>query len=111
MSGREIYTYENLADLKDSRMFEKIRRFPQITVSADLRKSLKGTYAADRMEGLFSQNSEVCAADFGWLASKIDPDWGSSQSRFHGMILLSELIRTKMEQDEDCRAVCCCLSV
>ena len=53
MSGREIYTYENLADLKDSRMFEKIRRFPQITVSADLRKSLKGTYAADRMEGLF----------------------------------------------------------
>lgn len=101
MSGREIYTYENLADLKDSRMFEKIRRFPQITVSADLRKSLKGTYAADRMEGLFSQNSEVCAADFGWLASKIDPDWGSSQSRFHGMILLSELIRKKMEQEDE----------
>lgn len=97
--SRQIYTYTDLAKLSESNLFAEIRYYPQVTVSSDLRKGLKGRMSVDRVKGILSGDEKVRVTDFGTLSSLIEKEWNSNQSKFHQMVLLSEYIRNKMEME------------
>ena len=94
--SREIYTYTDLTKLGDSRIFREIRYYPQVTVSADLRKGLIGTQARDHVDGIFANDSRMHVTEFHTLAQAVYGDWATDQSKFSEMILLSEFVRKKL---------------
>ena len=49
--SREIYTYTDLTKLNNNPFIDEIKKCPIITVSADLRKCLKGNMEVDRVDG------------------------------------------------------------
>ena len=95
--SREIYTYTDLTKLKENKLYREIMYYPQITVSADLRKGLNGTVDIDHVEGLFSDDKKVRITEFHSFAQALNKDWGTDQSKFNEMILLSEYIRQRMD--------------
>lgn len=95
--NREIYTYTDLTKLKESKLFSEIKNYPQVTVSADLRKGLIGTMEIDHVDGMFSVDKNVKVTEFHNLAQAMNKDWGTDQSKFNEMIILSEFIRQRME--------------
>ena len=94
--SREIYTYTDLTKLGESRLFQEIRYYPQVTVSADLRKGLVGTQARDYVNGIFAHDSRMRVTEFHSLAQAVYGDWGTDQGKFGEMILLSEYVRQKL---------------
>ena len=48
MKNREVYTYIDLHNLGSAPFWNEIRNFPQITVTADLRKCIKGVEQYDK---------------------------------------------------------------
>ncbi|MGO5167875.1 hypothetical protein ACTQ4Q_07460 [Bacillota bacterium LCP21S3_D9] len=94
--SREIYTYTDLTKLGESKLFQEIRYFPQVTVSADLRKDLIGTQARDFVNGIFANDSRMLVTEFHNLAQAVYGDWGTDQGKFGEMILLSEYVRQKL---------------
>lgn len=94
--SREIYTYTDLTKLGDSRLFQEIRYYPQVTVSADLRKGLIGTQARDHVDGIFANDNRMHVTEFHTLAQAVYGDWATDQSKFNEMILLSEFVRKKL---------------
>ena len=91
--SREIYTYTTLTDLLTDKSFEQIVKYPQVVVSADLRKTLKGNKNYDKIEGMFLNNESVQVSDFRSLANEIDGIFTSDKNKFDLMIRLSEYIR------------------
>lgn len=98
--SRQIYTYTDLTKITSSKNFMELVKYPQITVSADLRKSLTGTMAFDRVQGLLSEVNGVRVTEFHTFAQAIYEEWNSDQSKFNEMIILSELMREKLEKAE-----------
>lgn len=96
--SREVYTYSNLAYLKDSSIFNKIKYYPIITVSSDLKKALKGNMTYDQVEGLFSTDSKVIVTEFHNVAVSVDSYFNSDQAKFNRLIILSEYIRHQIEK-------------
>lgn len=96
--SREIYTYTDLTRLGESKLFQEIRYYPQVTVSADLRKGLIGTQAKDYVNGLFANDSRMRVTEFHNLAQAVYGDWATDHSKFVEMILLSEYIRRKLNE-------------
>ena len=96
--SREIYTYTDLTKLGDSRIFQEIRYYPQVTVSADLRKGLIGTQTRDHVDGIFSSDKRMHVTEFHSLAQAVYGDWATDQAKFSEMILLSEYVRKKLEE-------------
>ena len=96
--SRTIYTYTNLSKLGESRIFQEIRYYPQVTVSADLRKGLVGTQARDYVDGIFTSDTRMQVTEFHSLAQAVYEDWGTDQSKFNEMILLSEFVRQKLNE-------------
>ena len=99
--SRDIYTYIDLTKLGENRLFQEIRYYPQITVSADLRKGLIGTQAKDYVDGIFASDSRMRVTEFHNLSQAVYEDWASDQSKFHEMILLSEFVRQKLNNASD----------
>ena len=99
--SREIYTYTDLTKLKESSLICEIMHYPQVTVSADLRKGLNGTIDKDYVDGLFKDDNQVRITEFHSLTQAINKDWGTDQSKFNATIILSEYIRQKMNRVSD----------
>ena len=99
--SRKIYTYASLAHLRESRVFHQIRHIPQIAVSSDLRKGLKGSMAVDHTDGLFREDPQVLVTDFGSLVRAADQEWNSDRSRLERTILLASYLRKRLEKTED----------
>ncbi len=99
--SREIYTYSDLKDLKSSKSFNEINKYPIITVSSDLKKALKGTMTYDKVDGLFTKDSSVIATEFHNVASGIDNVWNSDSSKFNRLVILSGFIRNKIDKSKD----------
>ena len=91
--NRPIYTYINLKDLGTAPFWEKIKHFPQITVTADLRKSLKGTVERDKIAGIFNADQSVRALEFRKLSDAIIPHWTDDETKFHETVVLSQYLR------------------
>lgn len=105
MRTREIYTYTDLTALSRSKSFAEIRNYPQIAVSSDLRKGLKGRLEIDRVKGIFAEDSDVIVTDFHSFSTAIDKEWGTNQNKFNELIILSEYIRKRINQaGEDTKA-------
>lgn len=96
--SREIYTYTDLTKLNESKLFEEIKRYPQIAVASDLRKGLKGTMEVDRVEGLFSRDPSMKVTEFQTVAKLINENWNTDVCKFNETIILAEYIRNKMEE-------------
>lgn len=94
--SREIYTYTDLLKLGENSLFRDIRYFPQVTVSADLRKGLVGAQAKDYVDGIFASDSRMMVTEFHNLTQAVFEGWGTDQSKFTEMILLSEFVREKL---------------
>lgn len=99
--NREIYTYTDLAKIGESRIFQELRHYPQITVTADLRKGLIGTKEKDHTQGIFSADKQMRVTDFRSLSEAVYGDWGSDQTKFYETILLSEFLRQKLSDATD----------
>lgn len=96
---REIFTYKDLESLPESRLFQQIRKYPIVAVSADMRKALKGRFEKDRIKGLFGQDRQVRVTDLHALVSAVDPAWGSDRKKFDQLVILSEFLRGKIAED------------
>ena len=94
--SREIYTYTDLRTLGQSPYWKKIRNLPQITVSADLKKSLKGTEAFDKVDGLFKDEVIVQVCEMRKLADAALPKWRDDETKFHETVVLSQYIREQI---------------
>ena len=103
--SRKIYTYTDLAHLRESRTFHQIRHIPQIAVSSDLRKGLKGSMAVDHTDGLFREDPQVLVTEFGNLVMAADQEWNSDRSRFERTILLASYLRKRLEETDDPSAI------
>lgn len=99
--SREIYTYTDLTKLNESRLYKSIKYYPQVTVSADLRKGLIGTEKIDHVDGLFTGDNRIRVTDFHSLEQALNKQWRDDQSKFYEMIILSEYIRQKIETAGD----------
>lgn len=98
---RTIYTYTDLTRLNVNPFISEIRKYPIITVSADLRKSLVGKMEVDRVDGLFQDDATVHVCAFNELTLAIDENWLSDQAKFNELIVLSEYIRGELEKASD----------
>lgn len=98
---REIYTYTDLRTLGQAPFWNQIRNCPQVTVSADLRKSLKGTRQYDRVNGIFKDDPQVHAAEFHRLSDLAFPGWNAEETRFHESVLLAQFIRRQIHEKGD----------
>ena len=106
MRNRQIYTYLDLRSMGTAPFWREIRRFPQITVTADLRKSLKGSWEQDKVEGIFKQDAVVQACEFRKLSEVLLPHWTDDETKFHETIVLAQFIRgqiAKFGDDPDIR--------
>ena len=96
--SRLVYTYTDLTKINTCKNFIELMRYPQITVSADLRKCLNGKLEIDKVQGLVADDSNFRVTEFQSFAKAIDEDWDSDQSKFAEMIILSEFMRGKLEE-------------
>lgn len=99
--SRAVYTYTDLTKLNTSKNFLQLMKYPQITVSADLRKCLNGRPEIDRVRGLAADDVNFKVTEFHSFAGAIDEAWNSDQSKFNEMIILSEFMRGKLEASEE----------
>ena len=95
--SREIYTYTDLTKLNKSKNFIELLKYPQITVSTDLRKCLNGRPEIDRVKGLAADIPDFKVTEFHQFARVIDEEWNSDACKFHEVIILSEYMRGKLE--------------
>ena len=95
--SRAVYTYTDLTKLNSSKNFLQLLKYPQITVSSDLRKCLNGKPEFDKVQGLVANEVGFKVTEFHSFANAIDENWNTEQSKFHEMILLSEFMRGKIE--------------
>ena len=96
--SRQVYTYTDLTKINKCKNFLELMKYPQITVSADLRKCLNGKAEFDMVQGLVSDASDFRVTEFHTFNQAIDKDWNSDQSKFTEMILLSEFVRGELEE-------------
>lgn len=96
--SRQVYTYADLTKLKSNKNFMEIMKYPQITVSSDLRKCLNGTLDKDRVQGMFTDTTSFRVTEFHSFASTIDQEWNTDRGKFRQMLYLSEFVRGKMEE-------------
>lgn len=94
--SREIYTYTDLRTLGQTPFWNKIQNIPQITVSADLRKSLKGSAQYDKVDGLFRDEAIVQACEIRKLTDTAFPKWRDDETKFHETVILSQYIREQI---------------
>lgn len=99
--NRPVYTYINLKDLGSAPFWNKIKGFPQITVTADLRKSLKGTVERDKVAGIFNADQNVRALEFRKLSDAIIPHWTDDETKFHETVILSQYLRAQISKQGD----------
>lgn len=103
---RKVYTYTDLTKINKSKNFLDLMKFPQITVSSDLRKCLNGKIEIDKVQGLVANDENFKVTEFQTFAKAIDEVWNSDQSKFTEMIILSEFMRGKLDsagEDEKLR--------
>lgn len=99
--NRPVYTYINLKSLASSPYWKDIKRFPQLTVTADLRKSLKGSIDRDKVDGILKDDQSVRAWEFRKLSEAILPHWTDDETKFHETVVLSQYLRTRISQQKD----------
>ena len=99
--SREIYTYTDLRTLGNAPFWNEIKNCPEITVTADLRKSLKGIAQYDKVDGLFMNDPAVQASEFRKLADLAVPYWTDDETKFHETIVLSQFIRGLIHRQGD----------
>jgi len=95
--NRKIYTYTDLRNLGQTYFWDEIKMIPQITVTADLRKSLKGKMDKDKVDGLFCESPFVKAWEMRKLYELAVPHWTSDETKFRETVILSQFIREKVE--------------
>lgn len=90
--SREIYTYTNLKDLNRASYWNRIKDFPQITVSFDLKNSLKnlGTWVYGA--------TSLCSCEMRKLTEAAFPKWRVDETKFHETVVLSQYIREQMKK-------------
>ena len=91
--SRKIYTYTDLQTLGSCSFWNEIKKYPQICVSADMRKSLKGTQEYDHIDGIFKEDKFVLVKEFRQLMEVILPKWTDDETKFHEMVVLAQFIR------------------
>ena len=96
--NREIFTYTDLRLLGKASYWEKIKKYPQITVTADLRKCLKGIEEYDKVDGMFKNDSLVKVSEFRKLSELVLPHWTDDETKFHETIVLSQFFRNELAQ-------------
>ena len=96
--SRKVYTYTDLTKLNTSKNFLELIKYPQITVSSDLRKCLNGKIEIDRVQGLVSDVANFKVTEFHTFATAIDEEWNTDKSKFNEMIILSEFVRRKLDE-------------
>lgn len=94
--SREIYTYIDLKTLGQSPYWNKIRNLPQITITTDLQKSLKGSAAKDEVDGLFKNEAIVQVCEMRKLTEAAFPKWRADETQFHEMVVLSQYVREQI---------------
>lgn len=99
--SRQIYTYTDLQELKCAYFWEDIKKYPQITVTTDLRKCLKGNMLHDKVQGLFEKEPMVQAVEFRKMLDAILPYWTNDETKFREIIVLSKYLREQIALHEN----------
>lgn len=94
--SRKVYTYTNLETLDSCFYWNDIKSIPQITVTADLRKCLKGVPEYDGVQGIFTGDASVHAREISRLIEAIIPRWTDDETKFRETVILSQYIRERI---------------
>lgn len=94
--NRQVYTYTDLRTIGSYCFWNDIKKYPQISVSSDMRKSLKGSQEYDKIDGLFKDDTSVQVCEFRKLSDTILPKWVDDETKFHETVVLSQFIRNKI---------------
>ena len=95
--SRAVYTYTELNTLVSTDNFSKLRHYPIITVSTDIRKSLYGNRSVDRVQGLVSSDASFRTTDFQTFSRVIIKGWNSDRSKFSETAIVSEFLNNKLK--------------
>lgn len=113
MKKREIYTYTDIRQLREAYFYDEIKGYPQITVSTDLQKGLRGTkqrisfegqVKVENLVGLLAED-HVVIHDFKTFSESIVPKWTADTTKFRETIVLSEFFRGKIAKEGDDKKV------
>jgi len=103
---REIYTYTDIRQLRGADYYSELKKYPQITVSTDLQKGLKGSniresfggvFRSGHLTGLLSEDNPVIH-DFKYISEVILPKWTADTTKFRETIVLSEFFRMRISK-------------
>ena len=99
--NREIYTYTNLEQIASSKSFQQIKKYPQLVVSSDLRKSLVGDIEHDHVRGVFSGDPVIKVGEIRDVLSAVDPFWATDAAKFEQTVTLAEYFRKEIHNKGD----------
>ncbi|SNU04619.1 hypothetical protein SAMN06297422_101161 [Lachnospiraceae bacterium] len=99
--NREIYTYTNLEQIANSQSFQKIKKYPQLVVSSNLRKSMVGDIDHDHVRGVFAGDSVIKVEELRSILTAIDPFWATDPAKFEQTVTLSEFFRKEIHTKGD----------
>lgn len=103
--SRTIYTYTDLRTLGKCSFWKEISGYPQVCVSADLQKALKGTQEYDKVDGLFKDDRRVQACEMRKLAGSVLPKWNDDEAKFQEMVVLTQFMRGQIAKFGDDPAI------
>lgn len=91
--SRQIYTYTDLRKLPQSPAFAALKKYPFITVSADMKKQLA--------ESRQFRGAVPHVTIFRSILRAIDEGWGTDQRKFAQLTVLSAFLRRKAAESRD----------
>ena len=94
--SKKIYTYTDLVKLPEASFYDEIKQYPQIVVSADLKKGIIGTVDLERISEVIKTDANLKITEFRNIIEAIYSAWNSDQTKFNQMIILSEFMRKKI---------------
>ena len=91
--SRPIYTYADLRKLPQNPAFATLKKYPMITVSADMKKQLT---ESRQFRGMVPH-----VTIFRSILHAIDEGWGTDQRKFAQLTILSAFLRRKLAENQN----------
>ncbi|WP_035766755.1 hypothetical protein [Butyrivibrio sp. NC2002] len=99
--ARKIYTYDNREKLYECGFWKELETIPQIVVSNDMKRCLKGKDKRGKMQGIFKNNKSFNVASFDDFKKIILSDWNDPENRYTMYVLASKYIKQLVSESEN----------
>ncbi|SDB54021.1 hypothetical protein [Butyrivibrio sp. INlla16] len=99
--GRKIYTYTERENLYKCSFWQELKNIPQIVVSNDMKRCLKGKDKKGKPQGIFKSDRNFSVASFDDLKRIILSEWNKPENKYLLRASISRLMKRMIEKSED----------